>query len=58
MKKIRIAALAVAACGLMVACNNNAPAELVDTVVAIDTTVVDSSTPCPWLTPPWWNSPL
>lgn len=41
MKKIRIAALAVAACGLMVACNNNAPAELVDTVVPIDTTVVE-----------------
>ena len=41
MTKIRIAALAVAACGLMVACNNNAPAELVDTVVPIDTTVVE-----------------
>ena len=41
MKKIRIAALAVAACGLMVACNNNAPAELVDTVVPIDTMVVE-----------------
>lgn len=40
-KNFRIAALAVAACGLMVACNNNAPAELVDTVVPIDTTVVE-----------------
>lgn len=40
-KNFRIAALAVAACGLMVACNNNAPAELVDTVIPIDTTVVE-----------------
>lgn len=40
-KNFRIAALAVAACGLMVACNNNAPAELVDTVVPIDTMVVE-----------------
>lgn len=40
-KNLRIAALAVAACGLMVACNNNAPAELVDTVVPIDTMVVE-----------------
>ena len=40
-KNVRIAALALAACGLMAACNNNAPAELVDTVVPIDTTVVE-----------------
>ena len=40
-KNFRIAALAVAACGLMAACNNNAPAELVDTVVPIDTMVVE-----------------
>lgn len=40
-KNFRIAALAMAACGLMVACNNNAPAELVDTVVPIDTMVVE-----------------
>ena len=40
-KNFRIAALAIAACGLMVACNNNAPAELVDTVVPIDTMVVE-----------------
>ncbi len=40
-KNFKIAALAMAACGLMVACNNNAPAELVDTVVPIDTMVVE-----------------
>ena len=40
-KNFRIAALAVAACGLMAACNNNAPAVLVDTVVPIDTMVVE-----------------
>lgn len=40
-KTIRIAALALAACGLMAACNNNAPTELVDTVVPIDTAVIE-----------------
>ena len=40
-RNFKLAALALAACGLMVACNNNAPAELVDTVVPIDTTVVE-----------------
>lgn len=40
-KNFRIAALALAVCGLMTACNNNAPAELVDTVIPVDTTVVE-----------------
>ncbi|MBR3411705.1 MAG: hypothetical protein IKG81_03350 [Bacteroidales bacterium] len=40
-KNFRIAALALAVCGLTAACNNNAPAELVDTIVPIDTIVVE-----------------
>ncbi|MCQ2273192.1 MAG: hypothetical protein MJZ86_00175 [Bacteroidales bacterium] len=42
-KNFRLAAIALTACAMMVACNNNAPEEAVlDTMPVIDTTVVDS----------------
>ena len=40
-KNFRIAALALAVCGLMAACNNNPKEEIVDTIPVIDTTVVE-----------------
>lgn len=41
-KTVKVLAFALAAMALTVACNNNAPEEVIDTTPVIDTTVIDT----------------